>query len=402
MKKIPFLLLLFPALSSYSVAYAQQTEGKQNQLSGKAHIRIDVSHMQDTSGKFMLMIGGSVFYPYIQGNMLLVDKDLEEPRRSFLAFFPKKKMKENPGKPLNEIAAEVSDYFNFLAVPGTNKIIVQESVAGSEIAGGTRAQKDYFSLLKLKNNFEVRIEEEYAPLLNEIKNEKKPTVKDSLLSLFYSNAQKEFPKYYRDTILGFVRDNPDSPASLVELEEYSHEENKDLKLFSFLYNNLSDRMKALPTAKRIYGTVDAETFAADSLLGRMAPNFSQNNPAGKTVSLSDFKGHVTLLEFWASWCGPCRASNPALVKIFNKYSNKGFKILGVSLDDKRDHWLKAIKDDHLTWEHTSDLKFFNNSVAVLYHINSIPSNYLIDSSGKIVACNLDEKRLTEQLEKLLN
>jgi thiol-disulfide isomerase/thioredoxin len=270
----------------------------------------------------------------------------------------------------------------------------------SEIVNASPHQKKYAALLKLKNDYDTKIGEKHAALITEIKSAKDNRVKDSLMSIFYKDYRENYPKYYKDTILGFVKHNPDEPATLFELFEYSHQKDKDLKTLSFLYHNLTDSLKALPHGKMVYNIIDGESFAVNKLIGQQAPNFTQNDPLGKAVSLSDFKGSVTLLEFWASWCGPCRASNPALVKAYQKYSDKGFRILGVSLDENKERWLKAIKDDGLVWTQISDLKEFENAAAILYHVHQIPSNFLIDKAGKIIAANLDEKELNEYLKEL--
>jgi peroxiredoxin len=136
-------------------------------------------------------------------------------------------------------------------------------------------------------------------------------------------------------------------------------------------------------------------------VGVMAPDFTQNDPDGKPVKLSDFRGKYVLVDFWASWCGPCRAENPNVVKAYNKYKSKGFTILGVSLDREKDPWLKAIKDDNLTWTHVSDVKYWDNEVAKQYGIRAIPANVLIDKTGKIVGKNLRGEKLEEALAKLV-
>ncbi|MGI4806343.1 MAG: peroxiredoxin family protein, partial [Janthinobacterium lividum] len=134
-----------------------------------------------------------------------------------------------------------------------------------------------------------------------------------------------------------------------------------------------------------------------------APDFTQNDPEGKPISLSSFKGKYVLLDFWASWCGPCRQENPNVVKVYNQYKNKNFTVLGVSLDrpNGKDAWLKAIKDDGLTWNHVSDLQFWNNQVAKLYSIQSIPGNFLIDPTGKIIAKDLRGEELEQKLAQLI-
>lgn len=400
MKRTLTTLLLAAICFNFDIAVAQEASNKINRLKGEMELTIDISKMTDTVGRFMVMVGGEIFYPEIKNSVMTIHKLMEEPRKTFLAFYTAKKIKENPGKALNYIAAGVSDNIDFLGIAGKYKIVVQGTIANSKIINPSPHQKKFDELLKLKTNFDKRMFEENASLITEIKNTQNVNTRDSLISIFYKQYQGKYPKYYQDTILGFVKHHPDEPASLLELEEYSYRNDKNLATLSILYNNLTERLKTLPTAERVYSTINHEQFAG-SLVGRQAPTFVQNDPLGKSVSLNDFKGNVILLEFWASWCGACRASNPSIVKTYQKYKDKGLKILGVSLDSDKERWVKAIKDDSLTWTHVSDLQEFNNAAAVLYHVYSIPSNFLIDKSGKVIAADLDENKLTEYLEKLL-
>ena len=136
-------------------------------------------------------------------------------------------------------------------------------------------------------------------------------------------------------------------------------------------------------------------------IGMPAPDFTQNDSLGNPVSLSSFRGKYLLIDFWAAWCGPCRAENPNVVRAYEKYADKGFEILGVSMDHSRDNWLKAVKDDGLTWPQVSDLKYWSNEVAALYGIVSIPSNLLLDPDGVIIRKKLKGDDLHSALEELL-
>ncbi len=165
-----------------------------------------------------------------------------------------------------------------------------------------------------------------------------------------------------------------------------------------LYDSLTPGIQQTFFGKKLSELV---TAAASTAIGAAAPDFKMNDVNGKPVSLSSFKGQYVLVDFWASWCGPCRQENPNVVKAYNAYKDKGFTILGVSLDKEKEAWVKAIADDKLSWSHVSDLQYWDNAAARLYKVQSIPANFLLDKEGKIIAKNLRGEDLEAELAKVL-
>ncbi|MDE1191897.1 MAG: TlpA disulfide reductase family protein [Arachidicoccus sp.] len=157
-------------------------------------------------------------------------------------------------------------------------------------------------------------------------------------------------------------------------------------------------------ASRVKEAVSGDENATDNypLLNKAAPDLAMTSPDGLPVKISDFKGKYLLVDFWASWCGPCRAENPNVVKVYNKFRDKNFTILGVSLDQDKDAWAKAIKNDKLTWNHMSDLKQWESAAVQAYHFDGIPFNVLIDPLGKIIADNLRGEDLDKKLDQIFN
>lgn len=238
---------------------------------------------------------------------------------------------------------------------------------------------------------------------------KPDSLQDDAVMITGSPAQDEFRNVTRRLavrdmdqqktfIKQFAYEHPSSYVAAFEIQR-AFGFNPDAKEIDSLYNRLD-------TAVRIsyYGSLIKDILDKARLtdIGQPAPDFTQHDTAGGVVRLSSFKGKYILVDFWASWCGPCRRENPAIVKAWQRFHPKGFDILGVSLDNDRDKWLEAIKKDQLPWTHVIDLNGWQNSAARLYGIKGIPMNYLLDKKGNIIAKNLRGEALEEKLIALLH
>jgi peroxiredoxin len=192
--------------------------------------------------------------------------------------------------------------------------------------------------------------------------------------------------------------NAGSPVTTLMLLQFSNIFPEIKENLASIYETLAPSAKKGPFAEFIDKTIASSTFGQ---IGTTLPDFTQNDVNGKPFTLSSLKGKYVLVDFWASWCGPCRAENPNIVKAFNKFKSKKFTVLGVSLDQDKPKWLEAIKKDGLAWSHVSDLKYWNNAVAAQFGIQSIPASFLIDPAGKIIARDLRGADLDKFLETTL-
>lgn len=300
-------------------------------------------------------------------------------------------------------------------IPGKLPVIIEnnnmsininkDNIASSVITGSS-TQKDYenyekaLSLIKKQNKLTLQ-NYKNASRVNNLE------LRDSLLVIL-----KDFREQLTQFPIQYSENNPKKFLSLILIEQEIQKDEDNIKIFKEVFDNLDDDIKNSPKGRKLsvkINTLDQVSIRTKQLqIGEIAPNFEAPTPDGDIVSLNQLKGKVTIIDFWAAWCGPCRRENPNVVRIYNQYHDQGLEIIGVSLDgqsrqnEPKKAWLEAIEKDNLTWHQVSYLKYFNDPVAQLYSIKSIPAAYILDAEGKIAAKNLRGKALELKVQELLN
>lgn len=269
--------------------------------------------------------------------------------------------------------------------------IQQDSLSNTKITGGK--EQEYYSYYR-KIMQEASVKQQQLYLQYNLALQQNDANKVTQIQSEFAELNKQL----KNTLIEMIKTHPASPVSgYIIYQEFNNNPgisvNELEEIISYLDKNfLNTKFGKLAQQKlmQIKGTT----------IGNKIMEFTQNDPDGKPVSIRDFEGKYVLIDFWASWCGPCRMENPYVVASYHKYKDKGFTVLGVSLDQNKNAWLKAIEKDGLTWTHVSDLKGWNNEVAQAFGITSIPQNILIDRQGIIIAKNLRGAALEEKLKEI--
>lgn len=256
---------------------------------------------------------------------------------------------------------------------------------------GSKTQDEYMGFIDSNN----ALSEKYTAVYNkyQIAQQNSDTDRISQLEKDALAIEDEMKTLQKD----FVRNNPSSFAAPSILAQLSYEmEGVEIEEFINAMDTAVANTEIIQSLKERVEKMKAVA------IGQKAPDFTMNDPEGNPVSLYSKVGpKLLLVDFWAAWCGPCRRENPNVVNVYKEFNKKGFDVFGVSLDQKKEDWLKAIADDKLTWTHVSDLQYWNNAAARMYAVNSIPANFLLDENGVIIGKNLREEALYEKVREVL-
>ncbi len=285
-----------------------------------------------------------------------------------------------------------SDYFTqfFLENGDINVAAKKDSLSMAKVSGSPANDllNEYLAELSSVNDQLLALQQEYTQAAASGDNSEVERIQ-----IEYQVASEDMVKFVKN----FVTENNSSVVApfltlsvLVDQLDYNELEP--------LVANFSPELDVTLYMQELKSVIEEQAATA---IGAIAPDFTQNDPDGNPITLSSLRGKYVLIDFWAAWCQPCRQENPNVVANYNKFKDKGFDVIGVSLDQDKDSWLAAIKEDNLTWNHVSDLQYWNNAVARQYGVNSIPHSILLDKEGRIIAKNLRGDALGGKLAELM-
>lgn len=282
--------------------------------------------------------------------------------------------------------------FPFVAEKGTVSIELYKDSLGASKATGTVSNDDF---MKYKSETQV-----YITSLNAIGNDLQQAtiLQDSLLAADLQEQYQDVRDQIQEYELNFIKSAPNSFISILILERFVANNILQLPEAKVLFDGFSDRIKNTPSGLAIGERLSQ---APKAEVGQLAPFFEGPDPNGARFNLAERLGKVTIIDFWASWCRPCRVENPNLVRLYNKHKDNGLQIVGVSLDRTKPKWVQAIADDGLVWEHVSNLKFWNDPIAKMYQVSAIPATFILDENGVILTRDLRGPMLERKIDELL-
>lgn len=275
-----------------------------------------------------------------------------------------------------------------------NAQIYSDSLAASRITGGRQNDlyNEYMSKVKditlrkrsISEQFQIARNQQDQAQLEELRNQ----------NIALTLEEKTFKK-------NFVQDNSNSLFSLMLLSELFKSKEFSSEETTKILDSLNPKLASSPVVTELRKTIEN---AKKADIGGLAPNFEAPTPTGEMLSLKETLGKYTIIDFWASWCRPCRIENPNVVKVYEKYHDKGLNIISVSLDrnGQKDRWIKAIEDDNMDWYHVSNLQFWQDPIARQYNVRSIPATFLLDKDGRIIDKNLRGQALERRISQLLD
>lgn len=274
--------------------------------------------------------------------------------------------------------------------------IVKDSLQKSTIEGTFNNDK-----FQKFNNESVAILEKVKKFEkeNNPKMQKALTENDTVTVNKIKKEYKNFQNDMNDYSKTFIKNNPDAFISVLLLENFLMREYIPATEIKSFYDKLDKKLVNTKSAQNIKKTLDLMLAV---VVGKPAPKFSAKSPEGKLISLDESLGKVTIVDFWASWCAPCRKENPNVVALYNEYHSKGLNIIGVSLDQDATKWKDAIAKDNLSWIHVSNLKYWDEPIGKQYGISSIPATFILDAKGNIVAKDLRGDALRAKVKELLD
>ncbi|MES2875795.1 MAG: TlpA disulfide reductase family protein [Bacteroidota bacterium] len=371
--KLHFLFFLFAGITS---ARAQQATFT---INGTIDSGLKITSLYFAQGSFVSNQAPKAKKIPVQNGKFVITGNVSEPGPAFLSLAENLQPKD-PSEfkqfilEKGEISIQIKDKLSTSIVKGSR--------ANDEVMSYTAGQSPYMAKLSALNEAADRQSQLGVPL-------------DSIIKMYQPSlkeAANELLTYQRN----YIAKNPAAFISVLLLPEVAKSTFNYFEADSS-FNKLDATVRMSPTGKAISEFIAREKKTS---IGAMAPEFAAADTAGKTVALSSLKGKYVLLDFWAAWCGPCRQENPNVVQAFHRFKDKGFTVLGVSLDRERKDWLKGVRDDKLTWNNVSELKYFQSPTALLYGIVSIPRNFLLDPNGKIIGRDLRGPDLNTKLEEV--